>query len=161
MMTALGAVASPPASAAATAADAPPPCRGEQLAAGGAERVGADVVQVTLVNQGPAPCVLRGYPSVAVAGQGAPDRARALAVIREGPAYPVELEAGAAARTRIAFTPVLGEADGYCASGAEPLAAPSVVIGAADAHLQLAPDDGGTFALGGDTVRATAFRPPS
>ncbi|GLV95564.1 hypothetical protein Slala04_70170 [Streptomyces lavendulae subsp. lavendulae] len=145
---------------AATAAAAPvPACRGGQLAAGGAERVGADAFRVTVVNEGPGPCVLRGHPTVALAGQGAPSRAKSLSVTRQGPARPVQLAAGAAAQTRISFVPVLGEADGYCASGAEPFAAPSMVIGAAGARLQLAPDDGGNFALCGTTVRATAFRP--
>ncbi|MFB7154574.1 hypothetical protein ACFCYA_34730, partial [Streptomyces virginiae] len=57
----------------ATAGAAPvPACRGGQLAAGGAERVGADAFRVTVVNEGPGPCVLRGHPTVAQAGQGAP-----------------------------------------------------------------------------------------
>ncbi|WP_158880087.1 DUF4232 domain-containing protein [Streptomyces sp. NRRL F-4428] len=147
--------------AAASAAAPAPACRSGQLAAGGAERMGANAVLVTVVNEGPGPCVLRGHPTVAVAGQGAPSRARSLTVVRQGPARPVRLEVGAAAQTRIGFVPVLGEADGYCASGAEPFAAPSMVIGVAGSRLQLAPDDGGNFALCGDAVRATAFRPAS
>lgn len=159
---ALLATAAPaPASAEAPAAAPAPACRGGQLVAGGAERVGADAFRITVVNEGPGPCVLRGHPTIALAGQGAPSRAKSLTVIRQGPARPVQLAAGAAAQTRISFVPVLGEADGYCASGAEPFAAPSMVIGAAGARLQLAPDDGGNFALCGTTVRATAFRPAS
>ncbi|MFF8264630.1 DUF4232 domain-containing protein [Streptomyces virginiae] len=136
-----------------------PPCGSGQLVPGGTERLGVNAVRITVVNEGPAPCVLRGHPTVALAGHGSPAAARSLTVIRQGPARPVELPVGGAAATRIAFAPVLGEADGYCASGAEPFAAPSMVIGAAGARLQLAPDDGGNFALCGTAVRATAFRP--
>ncbi|MER7735670.1 DUF4232 domain-containing protein [Streptomyces erythrochromogenes] len=134
------------------------PCGGG-LVPGGAVRVGVDTVRVTVVNEGPAPCVVRGYPAVALAGQGSPGRARALVVAGEGPVYPVVLGVGGAAQSRITFVPVLGEADGYCASGAEPFAAPSMVIGVAGARLQVAPDDGGNFAVCGTLVRATAFRP--
>ncbi|MEW2586095.1 DUF4232 domain-containing protein [Streptomyces virginiae] len=148
-----------PASAGAPAPAPAPACRGGQLVAGGAERVGAVAFRVTVVNEGPGPCVLRGHPTVALAGQGAPSRARSLTVTRQGAARPALLAVGGAAQTRISFVPVLGEADGYCASGAEPFAAPSMVIGAAGARLQLAPDDGGNFALCGTTVRATAWRP--
>ncbi|MEU6900553.1 DUF4232 domain-containing protein [Streptomyces virginiae] len=155
---ALPATAATAAGAAAAAAPVPA-CRGGQLAAAGAERVGADAMRVTVVNEGPGRCVLQGYPTIALAGQGAPAHARPLAVVRQGPAGPVELPVGGAAQSRITFTPVLGEADGYCASGAEPFAAPSMVIGVAGSHLQLAPDDGGNFALCGTAVRATAFRP--
>ncbi|MFE7099828.1 DUF4232 domain-containing protein [Streptomyces erythrochromogenes] len=136
-----------------------PPCRGGQLAPGGAERLGVDAVRVTVVNEGPAPCVLRGHPAVALAGQGSPDSARALAVVAQGAARPVVLPVGGAAQTRIAFAPVLGETDGYCASGAVPFVAPSMVVGVAGARLQLAPDDGGYFAVCGVAVRVTAFGP--
>ncbi|WP_310942100.1 DUF4232 domain-containing protein [Streptomyces sp. gCLA4] len=138
-----------------------PPCGSGQVAADGAERLGANAVRITVVNEGSAPCVLRGHPAIALAGQGSPARAKSLTVVRLGPARPVELPPGGAAQTRISFTPVLGEADGYCASGAEPFVAPSMVLGVAGARLQLAPDDGGNFALCGTVVRATAFRPAS
>lgn len=68
------------------------------------------------------------------------------------------LSQGASASTVLTFTPVLGEADGYCASGADPTVAPSLVVGVAGTGFQVAPSDGGQFALCGDTVRATAFR---
>ncbi|MEV6683548.1 DUF4232 domain-containing protein [Streptomyces erythrochromogenes] len=138
-----------------------PACRGGQLVPGGAERLGADAVRVTVVNEGPTACVLRGHPTVALAGQGSPGSARALAVVREGGVRSVVLPVGGVAQTRIAFAPVLGEADGYCASGIEPFAAPSMVVGVAGARLQVAPDDGGNFAVCGTVVRATAFRPAS
>ncbi|MFI5548249.1 DUF4232 domain-containing protein [Streptomyces sp. NPDC051815] len=153
--------------AAASAPDRPaaaapaPPCRADRLTAGGAERQGTTGFRITVVNEGPGPCVLTGHPALALAGQGAPGRGKPLAVTPLGAARPVQLAAGAAAQTRISFTPVLGEADGYCASGAEPFAAPSMVVGVAGARIQLGPDDGGNFALCGTGVRATAFRPAS
>ncbi|MFE5681231.1 DUF4232 domain-containing protein [Streptomyces erythrochromogenes] len=136
-----------------------PVCGGGQLVAGGVVRLGVDAVRVTVVNEGPGRCVLRGHPTVALAGQGSPGSARAFTVIRQGPARPVVLPVGGAAQTRVAFVPVLGEADGYCASGGEPFVAPSMVVGVAGARLQVAPDDGGNFAVCGSTVRAIAFRP--
>ncbi|MEU6315499.1 DUF4232 domain-containing protein [Streptomyces sp. NPDC047014] len=161
-LPAAGASAAPAAAASDTAAAAPaPPCRAGQLAPGGAQRVGANGFRITVVNESSRPCVLTGRPTFALAGQGAPGRGKALAVSVQGAARPVLLAPGAAAETRITFTPVLGEADGYCASGAEPFAAPSMVVGAAGARLQLAPDDGGDFALCGTGVRATAFRAAS
>ncbi|MFD6969223.1 DUF4232 domain-containing protein [Streptomyces sp. NPDC059949] len=134
------------------------PCAGDQLIANSAERIGGSQVRITVINDGPEACVLRGFPTVALAGQGSPDRNKPLNVVRQGQANPVQLAVGGSASTRLTFTPVLGEADGYCASGAEPTVAPSIVLGVGGGGLQLAPDDGGEFALCGTTVRATAFR---
>lgn len=133
------------------------PCAGEQLSADGAERIGAAQIRITVLNDGPEACVLRGFPTVALAGQGSPDRNKPLTVTPQGQAHPVRLAVGDRASTRLTFAPVLGEAGGYCASGAEPTIAPSIVLGAGGGGLQLAPDDGGQFALCGTTVRATAF----
>ncbi|MGW7456892.1 DUF4232 domain-containing protein [Streptomyces sp. NPDC054797] len=138
----------------------------EQLTADGARRVDGSRVRITMINDGPAPCVLKGFPTVALAGQGSPDRNKPLHVVGQGPARPVELAVGGRASTELAFTPVLGEAGGYCASGAEPTVVPSLVVGVSGAGgggaggggFQLAPDDGGQFALCGATVHATAFR---
>ncbi|MEU4728359.1 DUF4232 domain-containing protein [Streptomyces sp. NPDC023588] len=142
------------------------PCTNEQLTADGARRVDGSRVRVTVSNDGPAPCVLKGFPTVALAGQGSPDRNKPLHVVEQGPARAVELGVGGRASTELAFTPVLGEAGGYCASGAEPTVVPSLVVGVSGAGgggaggggFQLAPDDGGQFALCGATVHATAFR---
>ncbi|WP_330295241.1 DUF4232 domain-containing protein [Streptomyces sp. NBC_00503] len=133
------------------------PCTSERLIADGAERIGASQVRITVVNDGPGACVLRGFPTVALAGQGSPDRNEPLTVTPQGRAHPVRLAAGDRASTRLTFAPVLGEAGGYCPSGAEPTIAPSIVLGVGGGGLQLAPDDGGQFALCGTTVRATAF----
>lgn len=135
-----------------------PTCTTSRLVPGGAQRVGSTQVRVTVINEGPGPCVLKGFPTVAVAGSGSPGQGRALSVVRQGQARTVQLPAGGRATTRLTFTPVLGEADGYCASGADPVVAPSIVVGVGGGGgLQMAPDDGGDFALCGGSVRATAF----
>lgn len=149
---------------AATAREAAPgqapaaPCASEQLIANSARRIGGTQVRITVINDGPQACTLVGYPTVALAGQGSPDRNRPLHVIRQGRAHAVQLPVGGRASTELTFTPVLGEAGGYCASGSEPTVAPSLVLGVGGGGLQLAPDDGGQFALCGTTVHATAFR---
>ncbi|MER5929251.1 DUF4232 domain-containing protein [Streptomyces sp. NPDC002054] len=150
-------------SAAAADATAPlraplAPCTSSQLVADSAERAGAAGVRVTVTNDGPRACELRGFPTVALAGQGSPDRNKPLDVRRQGMARTVQLPVGGTASTQLTFTPVLGEADGYCASGADPVVAPSIVVGVAGGKLQLGVADGGDFALCGNTVRATAFR---
>ncbi|MFI6730485.1 DUF4232 domain-containing protein [Streptomyces sp. R-74717] len=134
------------------------PCTRTQLVANSAQRMEPSQVRITVVNQGPNPCVLSGFPAVALAGQGSPDRNKPLNVVRQGKVGPVQLAVGGRASTQLSFTPVLGEAGGYCASGAAPSVAPSIVVGVAGGRQQLAPDDGGDFALCGSTVRATAFR---
>nr|WSX53678.1 DUF4232 domain-containing protein [Streptomyces sp. NBC_00974] len=135
-----------------------PPCASEQLIANSAQRTGSAQVRITVINDGPRACVLNGYPTVALAGQGSPDRNKPLNVIRQGHARAVRLAVGDRASTQLTFTPVLGEADGYCASGVRPTVAPSIVLGVGGGGLQLAPDDGGQFALCGTSVHATAFR---
>ncbi|MEV8533718.1 DUF4232 domain-containing protein [Streptomyces sp. NPDC051211] len=142
----------------ATGSRRAPPCTHNQFVANPAERVGSTQVRVTVINEGPKACQLRGFPTVALAGQGSPDKNKPLKVVRQGQAPLVQLPVGGTVTTRITFTPVLGEADGYCASGAEPSVAPSIVVGIAGGALQLAPEDGGNFALCGNSVRATAFR---
>ncbi|WP_327365577.1 DUF4232 domain-containing protein [Streptomyces sp. NBC_01217] len=134
------------------------PCTNDRLVADGAQRVGSSQVRITVSNEGPTPCVLMGFPTVALAGQGPPDRNKPLDAVRQGTAEPVRLAVGGRASTQLSFTPVLGEADGYCASGATPSIAPSIVLGVGGAGQQLAPDDGGGFALCGNSVRVTAFR---
>ncbi|MCX4544612.1 DUF4232 domain-containing protein [Streptomyces sp. NBC_01565] len=144
--------------ASATAAAAPAAaCKGSQLTAGGAQYTPSGQVRFTVVNKG-APCELRGFPTVAVAGQGSPDKNKPLGVSPQGQAPSVRLPSGGKAVTVLSFTPVLGEADGYCASGADPTVAPSLVVGVAGTRFQVGSSDGGEFALCGDSVRATAFR---
>ncbi|MFD7630273.1 DUF4232 domain-containing protein [Streptomyces sp. NPDC059851] len=138
-----------------------PACRFTQLVANSAERLGPTELRITVINEGPRACVLRGHPTLAVAGHGSPDQNRPLVARSQGAARPVLLPVGGTAETRVSFTPVLGEADGYCDSGDEPTVAPSMVMGLAGGRLQLAPDDGGNFALCGTVVRASAFRASS
>ncbi|MET9887755.1 DUF4232 domain-containing protein [Streptomyces sp. NPDC006430] len=133
------------------------PCTSTQIVANGAQRQGAQVL-ITVTNRGPKPCVLKGFPTVAIAGLGSPDRNKPLRAVGQGQARSVPLAVGGRAVAQLTFTPVLGEADGYCASGAEPSVAPSIVVGVAGGRHQLAPDDGGDFALCGNGVRVTAFR---
>ncbi|WP_329192638.1 MULTISPECIES: DUF4232 domain-containing protein [unclassified Streptomyces] len=140
-----------------SAAAAPAPaCKGGQLSASAA---GSTQVTITVTNKGPKACTLKGYPTVALAGQGSPERNKPLSVQRQGAERAVQLAVGGRAVSRLTFTPVLGEAEGYCASGAEPTVAPSLVVGFAGIKQQLGPADADGFALCGTTVRATAFRP--
>ncbi|MEU7552861.1 DUF4232 domain-containing protein [Streptomyces sp. NPDC044571] len=134
------------------------PCTGNQAVATAAHRTVVSQVVITVVNKGRKPCVLTGFPTVALAGLGSPAKNRPLNVVRQGKAAPVRLAVGGRASTQLSFTPVLGEADGYCVSGATPTVAPTLVVGVAGTRYQLAPDDGGEFALCGNSVRATAFR---
>lgn len=150
-------------SGAAVGADAPgrapvAPCTSTQVVADSAQPTGSAQVRITVTNKGSKPCVLNGFPTVALAGQGSPDKNKPLQVIRVGKSRPVKLAPGGRASAQLTFTPVLGEADGYCASGADPFVAPSMVVGVAGGRHQLAPSDGSEFALCGTTVRATAFR---
>ncbi|MER6387077.1 DUF4232 domain-containing protein [Streptomyces sp. NPDC001523] len=131
-------------------------CKGGQLTVSGTSGTGQ--ARVTVVNKGPKACVLSGFPTIALAGQGAPDRNKPLSVSRTGSAKPVQLAVGGWAASQLTFPPVLGEAAGYCASGAKPIAAPTMVVGVAGTKTQIAPSDGGNFAICGNSVRATAFR---
>ncbi|OEJ30541.1 DUF4232 domain-containing protein [Streptomyces subrutilus] len=118
---------------------------------------GAAIVSVT--NSSRQACTLRGYPTVAGAGHGSPDKNLPLTVTPSGSAATVSLVPGARAWTKLTFANVQGEADGYCASGATPAAFPTLVLGVpgAGAH-QIAMDDG-VFALCDDKATATAFSP--
>lgn len=73
-----GLLAGAPATAAPAAA-----CTGDQLSATGAERPDTTHVRFTVVNNGPA-CQLRGFPTVALAGQGSPDQNKPLRVVPRG-----------------------------------------------------------------------------
>lgn len=133
-------------------------CTNDQLVAAGAQRTGSSEVRVTVINESSTPCVLTGYPGVALAGLGSPDRNKPLGAVHRGTAGPVQLPVGGRASAELTFTPVLGEAGGYCVSGAPPSVAPSIVLFVAGGGYQLGPDDGGDFALCGNTVQVTAFR---
>ncbi|MGW1324291.1 DUF4232 domain-containing protein [Streptomyces antibioticus] len=146
--------ASADASAAKCAADAL-----EVAARQAAERpqgTGTGAAVVTFTNVSDTPCVLEGHPSVAGAGNGSPEHNSPLAVTPTGSAAPVTVAAGGKAWVKLTFVQVQGEGDGYCASGADPVTYPTLVVGlpGSGAH-QVALDDG-VFAECDNTVTVTA-----
>ncbi len=116
---------------------------------------GAAVVAVT--NTSKSACVLQGFPTVAGAGNGSPDKNVPLATGHSGSAATVSLAPGARAWSKLTFVNVQGEADGYCVSGTTPASFPTLVVGVpgAGAH-QIALDDG-VFALCDNKVTVTAY----
>ncbi|MFJ9609006.1 DUF4232 domain-containing protein [Kitasatospora sp. NPDC101176] len=117
--------------------------------------IGAAVVAFT--NSSAQPCTLQGFPTVAGAANGSPDRNAPLAVTHSGTAAPVRLAPGGKAWVKLTFVQVQGEADGYCTSGATPVVYPTLVLGlpGAGAH-QVALDDG-LFAECDNKVTTTAL----
>ncbi|WP_367323628.1 DUF4232 domain-containing protein [Streptomyces sp. HUAS ZL42] len=116
--------------------------------------IGAAIVEFK--NTSAQPCTLQGHPTVAGAGNGSPEKNAPLKVTPEGSASPVLLAPGGKAWVKLTFVQVQGEGDGYCESGAEPVAYPTLVVGlpGAGAH-QVALEDG-LFAECDNTVAATA-----
>ncbi|RKT08421.1 uncharacterized protein DUF4232 [Streptomyces sp. 3211.6] len=114
---------------------------------------GAVVVSVTSRSN----CTLNGFPQVAGAGNGSPDKNLPLATTNSGTAAPVSLTPGARAWTKLTFVNVQGEADGYCVSGSTPVVFPTLVIRVpgAGSH-QIAMDDG-QFAECDNKVTVTPF----
>ncbi|MEU8517184.1 DUF4232 domain-containing protein [Kitasatospora sp. NPDC048722] len=118
--------------------------------------VGAAIVAFT--NTSAHPCTLEGFPTVAGAANGSPDHNAPLTVTRTGSAAPVRLAPSGKAWVKLTFVQVQGEADGYCVSGATPVAYPTLVLGlpgGAGAH-QVALDDG-LFAECDNKVTTTAL----
>ncbi len=116
---------------------------------------GAAIVEFTNVS-GKA-CTVQGYPTVAGAGNGSPEKNRPLKVTTTGGASTVKVAAGGKAWTKLTFVQVQGEADGYCKSGATPASYPTLVVGVpgAGAH-QIALTDG-VIAECDDKVTVTAL----
>ncbi|MFG2853445.1 DUF4232 domain-containing protein [Streptomyces mirabilis] len=116
---------------------------------------GAAIVEFTNVS-GKA-CTVQGYPTVAGAGNGSPEKNRPLTVTTTGGASAVKVAAGGKAWTKLTFVQVQGEADGYCKSGATPASYPTLVVGVpgAGAH-QVALTDG-VIAECDDKVTVTAL----
>lgn len=115
--------------------------------------VGAAVVEFTNVSG--QPCVLLGHPSVAAAGNGSPRSSRPLSVTRAGTASPVRVAPGGRAWVKLTFVQVQGEGDGYCASGAEPVAHPSLVVGLPGSGAHQVALEEGLFAECDDKVTVT------
>jgi hypothetical protein len=116
---------------------------------------GAAIVEFTNVS-GKA-CTVQGYPTVAGAGNGSPEKNRPLKVTTTGAASTVKVAPGGKAWTKLTFVQVQGEADGYCKSGATPASYPTLVVGVpgAGAH-QVALTDG-VIAECDDKVTVTAL----
>ncbi|MFJ1604016.1 DUF4232 domain-containing protein [Streptomyces sp. NPDC088253] len=116
---------------------------------------GAAIVEFTNVS-GKA-CTVQGYPTVAGAGNGSPEKNRPLKVTTTGGVSTVKIAPGGKAWTKLTFVQVQGEADGYCKSGATPASYPTLVVGVpgAGAH-QVALTDG-VIAECDDTVTVTAL----
>ncbi|MFF2362778.1 DUF4232 domain-containing protein [Streptomyces sp. NPDC058122] len=116
---------------------------------------GAAVVEFT--NMSGATCVLQGYPTVAGAANGSPEKNKPLTVSRTGPSATVVLAPAAKAWVKMTFVQVQGEADGYCVSGSTPVSYPTLVVGlpSSGAH-QLAIEGGGVLAECDNKVTVTA-----
>ncbi|MEU1512075.1 DUF4232 domain-containing protein [Streptomyces sp. NPDC005811] len=113
---------------------------------------GTGAAVVAFTNASENPCVLQGHPTVAGAGNGSPDRNRPLKATPSGSARPVTVGPGGTAWVKLTFVQVQGEADGFCASGADPVAYPTLVVGLpGSGRHQVALDDG-QFAECDDTV---------
>ncbi|GAA0317063.1 hypothetical protein GCM10010302_65150 [Streptomyces polychromogenes] len=102
-------------------------------------------------------CTLLGFPQVAGAGNGSPDKNLPLATTNSGTAAPVSLTPGARAWTKLTFVNVQGEADGYCVSGSTPVVFPSLVIRVPGAGSHQIGMDDGQFAECDNKVTVTAF----
>ncbi|MFF3413834.1 DUF4232 domain-containing protein [Streptomyces sp. NPDC002698] len=102
---------------------------------------GAAIVEFT--NMSGATCALEGYPTVAGAANGTPEKNHPLTVTRTGSSSKVTLAPAAKAWVKMTFVQVQGEADGYCVSGTTPVTYPTLVVGlpSSGAH-QLALEDG-------------------
>ncbi|MFI0960328.1 DUF4232 domain-containing protein [Streptomyces sp. NPDC021080] len=102
---------------------------------------GAAIVEFT--NMSGAACVLQGYPTVAGAANGTPEKNRPLTVTKAGPTSKVVLAPAAKAWVKLTFVQVQGEADGYCVSGSTPVSYPTLVVGLPGSGAnQLALEDG-------------------
>ncbi|MGW4512550.1 DUF4232 domain-containing protein [Streptomyces sp. NPDC004393] len=117
---------------------------------------GTGAVIAEFTNVSGQPCVLRGHPTVAGAGNGSPQHNVPLPVTRTGTASPVRLAPGGRSWAKLTFVQVQGEGDGYCVSGAKPVVYPTLVVGVpgAGAH-QVALADG-EFAECDNKVTVTA-----
>ncbi|WP_326783841.1 DUF4232 domain-containing protein [Streptomyces sp. NBC_00151] len=102
---------------------------------------GAAIVELT--NMSGATCAIEGYPTVAGAANGTPEKNHPLTVTRTGSSSKVTLAPAAKAWVKMTFVQVQGEADGYCVSGTTPVTYPTLVVGlpSSGAH-QLALEDG-------------------
>jgi len=115
---------------------------------------GAAVVEIT--NSSAQPCILRGHPSVAGAGNGSPQHNAPLKVTPTGSGSPVRVAPGGRAWLKLTFVQVQGEADGYCESGSQPASYPTLVVGLPGSGTHQVALQDGVFAECDNTVTATA-----
>ncbi|MQS15759.1 DUF4232 domain-containing protein [Streptomyces kaniharaensis] len=101
-------------------------------------------------------CTLKGFPTVAGAGNGGPGHNMPLTVTHTGSEAAVKLAPGGKAWVKLTFVQVQGEADGYCVSGATPVAFPSLVLGLPEAGSHQVGLDEGLFAECDNKVTTTA-----
>lgn len=116
--------------------------------------IGAVVVEFTNVSG--KPCVVQGHPTVAGAGNGSPQRNRPLKVTPTGSTSAVSVAPAGKAWTKLTFVQVQGEADGYCASGSEPVTYPTLVVGISGAGAHQVALEDGSLAECDDKVTVTA-----
>lgn len=160
--TASTAGSAPASPASATSTGSAPACAASAVEAGArqaAERpdgtgVGAAVVEFTNVSG--RTCVLSGFPTVAGAGNGSPGHNAPLTVTRKGAASAVRVAPGGKAWVKLTFVQVQGEGDGYCVSGAKPVAYPTLVVGLPGAGSHQVALSDGLFAECDNKVTATA-----
>ncbi|MEV6551002.1 DUF4232 domain-containing protein [Streptomyces sp. NPDC051597] len=118
---------------------------------------GLGAAVVGFANTSAHPCSVKGFVTVAGAGNGAPDKNVPLSVTPTGTASTVLLAPGARAWTKLTFVQVQGEADGYCVSGAEPSSYPTLVLGVPGAGRHQTALDDGVFAECDNKVKVTAL----
>lgn len=116
---------------------------------------GAAIVAVANVSK--SACTLQGFPTVAGAGNGSPDKNVPLATTHSGSAATVSLAPGTRAWTKLTFVNVQGEADGYCESGAAPASFPTLVVGVPGAGAHQTALDDGILALCDNKATVTAY----
>ncbi|MFI8260815.1 MULTISPECIES: DUF4232 domain-containing protein [unclassified Streptomyces] len=118
---------------------------------------GTGAAIVAVANTSKSACTLQGFPTVAGAGNGSPDKNVPLATTHSGSAATVSLAPGARAWTKLTFVNVQGEADGYCKSGATPASFPTLVVGVPGAGAHQTALDDGVLALCDNKATVTAY----
>ncbi|MEU8843882.1 DUF4232 domain-containing protein [Streptomyces roseus] len=118
---------------------------------------GTGAVVVAVANVSKSACTLQGFPTVAGAGNGSPDKNVPLATTHSGSAATVSLAPGARAWTKLTFVNVQGEGDGYCESGATPASFPTLVVGIPGAGAHQTALDDGVLALCDNKATVTAY----
>ncbi|GAA0596799.1 DUF4232 domain-containing protein [Streptomyces crystallinus] len=121
------------------------------------EGTGLGAAVVGFTNTSAHPCSVKGFVTVAGAGNGAPDHNTPLTVTHTGTASTVVLAPGARAWTKLTFVQVQGEGPGGCDSGAEPIAYPTVVLGVPGAGRHQTALDDGVFAECDNKVKVSAL----